>query len=853
MIKQLWKKTCTCLLILGLVLTMAPVKTLKAEDPVITDPTEAERVLRETLAGVVVDNSDTDEDWRQNIEGILRNKFVVTGQMMKTNVVFLTRIKATTDAEGSMDFDVYYWLSNPSAPKGYDEYNFHYTIVIPKLLNEGDVIINNTNFPDPKFREYLGGYTIDTNDDDILSAAEIDAIEEVNVARQEISDLTGIGYLKNLKKLGCWGTKIKVLDVSGNPNLSEIQCHDNSDLASLIVKGAGALTFLKCNDTNIASIDVSENPNLETLVCQNNSSLGSLIVKGASSLKQIDCSKTGISSLDVSENHNLTELKCMESANLASLTVNGASALSYLDCGDTKIGRLDVSGNNNLVSLYCDNANLSELILGDAKNSLSVIYCDNNKDLTDLDVNGLTYLNTLECSNTGIRGLDVSNVANMDLLRFSRCNLAWLNIGENRDFDSYSTKPGNTNLSLDVTGPSFDITKEFPGIDPGKVHITGGGSLTGSDVTGYKDGEALTYEYNCGTYSDGSSAKLNVTLTLTVHKADSYIHIDNDLNRDYTGNPVNPEIRVEGSKGKVTASYFKWNGADWEPCSDIPKDVGKYAITVTVEEDDYFNQAGLEASEFVITKAANEWTTPLSLGDRTYNETAGIPAAAAKFGDVTFTYSNVQDGVYTSTAPVNAGTWYVKAIVKETENYTGLEDVKEFHISQAANEWLEAPALIGWTDGEPANTPSAKAKYGNTVFSYSNAKDGLFTDTMPENAGTWYMKAKVEATANYTGLDTVVKFTIAKKEEQKPGDKPTDNPNDKPTDNPNDKPNDKPNNKPTDKPNDKPTNKPADKTKAKSSTPVTGDTSNPALLISLLALSGGTLCVYAFRKRKSSN
>ena len=141
MIKQLWKKTCTCLLILGLVLTMAPVKTLKAEDPVITDPTEAERVLRETLAGVVVDNSDTDEDWRQNIEGILRNK---------------------------------------------------YTIVIPKLLNEGDVIINDTNFPDPKFQEYLGSYMIDTNDDDILSAAEIDAIEEVNVARQEISDLTGI-------------------------------------------------------------------------------------------------------------------------------------------------------------------------------------------------------------------------------------------------------------------------------------------------------------------------------------------------------------------------------------------------------------------------------------------------------------------------------------------------------------------------------------------------------------------------------------------------------------------------------------------------------------------------------------
>ena len=108
-----------------------------------------------------------------------------------------------------MGFDVYYWLSNPSSSTGYDEHHFYYTIVIPKLLNEGDVIINDTNFPDPKFREYLGGYTIDTNDDDILSAAEIDAIEEVNVARQEISDLTGIGYLKNLKKFSLLGHKDK--------------------------------------------------------------------------------------------------------------------------------------------------------------------------------------------------------------------------------------------------------------------------------------------------------------------------------------------------------------------------------------------------------------------------------------------------------------------------------------------------------------------------------------------------------------------------------------------------------------------------------------------------------------------
>ena len=745
MIKQLWKKTCTCLLILGLVLTMAPVMTIKAEELAITDKDEGERVLRETLATIVVDNSGTPNDWRSKIEEKLRKKFVVTGQMLRTNVVFPKRQEATTDAEGSLSFDVYYWLSNPSSSTGHDEWHFDYTIVIPKLLSEGDVIINSDNFPDQKFQEYLGSTLRDKNQDGILSASEINAIDDVNVVRQEISDLTGIGYLKSLKNLSCYGTQIRTLDVSGNPNLENIWCRDNSNLTSLTVNGAGALKYLDCKNTNIVRLDVSGNPNLQILYCQNNSNLKILNVRGASSLDELNCSKTGITSLDVSENQKLTTLECMENAALSSLTVKGANDLTYLDCGDTKIGSLDVSRNNKLQTLYCDNADLSALILGDAKSSLNTIYCDNNEKLTELDVNGSTYLEALECSNTGIHSLDVSNVAKMNLLRFSRCNLAWLNIGKNREFDAYSTKPGNTNISLEVTGQSFDITKAFPGIDPGKVHITGGGTLNGSDVTGYKDGEALTYEYNCGTYLDGSSAKLNVTLTLNILKSDSYIYIDNDLNMDYTGNPVNPEIRVEGSKGKVTATYFKWNGVDWEPYSEIPKDVGTYTITIAVEEDDYFNQATLEATEFEIRKAANEW--------------------------------------------------------------------------------LEAPALIGWTYGEPANTPTAKAKYGDAVFTYSNTKDGLFTDTMPENAGIWYMKAKVEATANYTGLDTVVKFTITKKEEQKPGDKP----------------------------NDKPTNKPADKAKAKSSSPVTGDTSNPALLISLLALSGGTLCVCAFRKRKSSN
>ncbi|WP_367280859.1 hypothetical protein, partial [uncultured Clostridium sp.] len=59
--------------------------------------------------------------------------------------------------------------------------------------------------------------------------------------------------------------------------------------------------------------------------------------------------------------------------------------------------------------------------------------------------------------------------------------------------------------------------------------------------------------------------------------------------------------------------------------------------------------------------------------------------------------------------------------------------------------------------------PLGTAKHGEVIFTYSNSPTGKFESAVPSNAGTWYMKATVLATDEYTGLNEIVEFTIAPK------------------------------------------------------------------------------------------
>ena len=80
------------------------------------------------------------------------------------------------------------------------------------------------------------------------------------------------------------------------------------------------------------------------------------------------------------------------------------------------------------------------------------------------------------------------------------------------------------------------------------------------------------------------------------------------------------------------------------------------------------------------------------------------------------------------------------------------------------NEFTQPLTITGWTYGETANTPTAEAKYGTIKYTYSNTADGTYTEEVPTEAGTHYVKATVEETADYSGLESnAFEFVIEKK------------------------------------------------------------------------------------------
>ncbi len=63
-----------------------------------------------------------------------------------------------------------------------------------------EVAIDTTNFPDPKFREYVASTaaSIDKNQDGVLSSSEISTQFAMIVDSRNITSLKGIEYFKHL-------------------------------------------------------------------------------------------------------------------------------------------------------------------------------------------------------------------------------------------------------------------------------------------------------------------------------------------------------------------------------------------------------------------------------------------------------------------------------------------------------------------------------------------------------------------------------------------------------------------------------------------------------------------------------
>lgn len=173
------------------------------------------------------------------------------------------------------------------------------------------VEINNTNFPDPVFLQYVKD-NIDTADttsgqkDGRLSKAERDAVTTISIDNQNCTDLTGIAYFANLTTLSCKQNRLNELDLKYNVNLTELDCSYNH-LTTLDVSNNAKLRILECSNDDMEKLNLGDITNLRWLLCPENN-LTELDVSKNRYLERLHCRYNNLRRLVIGNNYSLTML-----------------------------------------------------------------------------------------------------------------------------------------------------------------------------------------------------------------------------------------------------------------------------------------------------------------------------------------------------------------------------------------------------------------------------------------------------------------------------------------------------------------------------------------------------------------
>ena len=385
---------------------------------------------------------------------------------------------------------------------------------------------------------------------------------------------------------------------------------DTNQDSSLSDTEIAAVEEIDCYDKGISNLKGIEYfTALRSLSCGRNQ-LTALDVSKNTALTYLHCSYNQLTSLDVSKNTALTKLYCYNNQltsldvskntaltyldcwgnSLTKLDVSKNTALTYLDCGYNQLTALDVSKNTALTYLSCSYNQLTTLDV--SKNTaLTDLLCHNNQ-LTTLDVSKNTALTRLRCHNNQLASLDVSNT-DMKYL-YCSVNIYQIIVGNDRTFD-LSTLPGN-----------FDVAK---------TSDWSGGKVSGNTLTVDSDKDTVTYKYDCGK---GKS----VTFTLKCVESADYAMVDaaiakanalkKDDYKDFSGveaavNAVvrNKNITEQSEVDKMAKAIEDAIAALQYKDADYTKVDEAITKANTLNKDEYKDFSGVEAAINAVVRDKN--------------------------------------------------------------------------------------------------------------------------------------------------------------------------------------------------------------------------------------------------------
>ena len=415
------------------------------------------------------------------------------------------------------------------------------TLLPTAALAAGDVAIDETNFPDEKFREYVKT-EFDEDNNNSLSADEIAKAKDIHLAGRGISSLAGVEHFTNLEEL----------DVQHNEELTTLNLSKNTELKTL-----------KCSNTKLTSLDTSHNKKLVYLQC--------------------DYIPT-LTTLNVSENKDLKTLHCKHNA-LTALDLTNNSALEKLECGDNELTTLDLSKNTELKYFGCFNSKLSSLDLTNNTNLEELYFCGNN--VSNIDVSENTKLKFLHLFSNQLITLDTSKNSNLQRLWVYTNPLTSMYLGD----DSGSTMEVKfDNLPYPITvstaTKTFDLF-QLTGFKVDKASDWTNGRVDGNILTVAENASTVTYIYDCGerqaTYGNPeTTGKLMMTCTLQINWEDAPDALTGTVN--INGAPkfdetLTANVTDTNNTGTLTYQWYRAGKTDpigtGETYTLVQEDIGK--------------------------------------------------------------------------------------------------------------------------------------------------------------------------------------------------------------------------------------------------------------------------------------
>ena len=300
------------------------------------------------------------------------------------------------------------------------------------------------------------------------------------------------------------------------------------------------------------------------------------------------------------------------------------------------------------------------------------------------------------------------------------------------------------------------------------------------------------------TKNDGGSEVATYEVVLTLKDAANYKWSDGTQTADITlefhivasGNSWTTPLSIVGwTYGKysadVNAPVYKaekgndtaveevrlktGTDADYATVADLSTlGAGDYYMRVRVPKTEEYG--GLSAVvEFTVSKAAISVT--VSIDGWTYGEAANLPTVGGNTasGEVTYSYVGTGDTAYeeSETAPVNAGTYKVTAIVAETANYLGAKAETEFTIAKKAVTATVTAENTTYDGAEHAATVSFNGKVGEDELTANLLYNG--EADVPVDAGSYTVTVQSyggAAVDNYdiTTAEGEVKLVISPKQ-----------------------------------------------------------------------------------------